>query len=254
MNPKDKSFSHPTNKSSPSSSSSLPTDFKIFSATETSSFQLGSVSIISPGKKLGLPEMKPLLSVTPASSPLMEFEPFSPGRASPSIFVESSKGSTFEESSGGFTGSSSSSPLNEIEALTAMKPSSSLRIERKESSNREKFSETGGGFIGGRDSGFQVKSEGENSGVPQPLECLQGNPIPPFLSKTYDLVDDPLLDKVISWGSNGQSFVVLDPVEFARGVLPRNFKHNNFSSFVRQLNTYVGIAVTQPATAGVICM
>ncbi|EXB66242.1 Heat stress transcription factor A-3 [Morus notabilis] len=77
--------------------------------------------------------------------------------------------------------------------------------------------------------------------VPQPLECLQGNPIPPFLSKTFDLVDDPAIDAIISWGSTGGSFVVWDPVEFARLVLPRNFKHNNFSSFVRQLNTYVGI-------------
>lgn len=87
----------------------------------------------------------------------------------------------------------------------------------------------------------------ENFGVvpeidpnPHPLECLQGTPIPPFLSKTYDLVDDPTLDPIISWGSLGQSFVVWDPVEFSRIVLPRNFKHNNFSSFVRQLNTYVG--------------
>lgn len=74
--------------------------------------------------------------------------------------------------------------------------------------------------------------------VPQPLECLQGNPIPPFLSKTFDLVDDTSLDPIISWGSTGESFVVWDPVEFSRLILPRNFKHNNFSSFVRQLNTY----------------
>ena len=90
--------------------------------------------------------------------------------------------------------------------------------------------------------------------VPQPLEWLQGNPVPPFLSKTFDLVDDPSLDPIISWGSTGASFVVWDPVEFARLVLPRNFKHNNFSSFVRQLNTYVGIALTQPLMAAVICM
>ncbi|WJX18022.1 hypothetical protein P8452_07867 [Trifolium repens] len=75
--------------------------------------------------------------------------------------------------------------------------------------------------------------------VPVPMECLQlNNPVPPFLSKTFDLVDDPSLNPIISWNSNGVSFVVWDPLEFARIVLPRHFKHNNFSSFVRQLNTY----------------
>ncbi|KAL1541365.1 Heat Stress Transcription Factor [Salvia divinorum] len=74
--------------------------------------------------------------------------------------------------------------------------------------------------------------------APQPLESLYETPIPPFLSKTFDLVDDPSLDKIIAWGARGDSFVVWDPVEFARMILPRNFKHNNFSSFVRQLNTY----------------
>ncbi|KAK3006011.1 hypothetical protein RJ639_016607 [Escallonia herrerae] len=78
----------------------------------------------------------------------------------------------------------------------------------------------------------------EDFGVPQPLDCLLGAPVPPFLSKTFDFVDDSGLDPVVSWGSTGESFVVWDPVEFARLVLPRNFKHNNFSSFVRQLNTY----------------
>lgn len=95
-------------------------------------------------------------------------------------------------------------------------------------------------------------TEAENSDVPQPLECLQGTPIPPFLSKTFDLVDDPSLDPIISWGSKGESFVVWDPLEFARLILPRNFKHNNFSSFVRQLNTYVGISLTQPVRAAVV--
>ncbi|KAL6123258.1 hypothetical protein ACLB2K_075780 [Fragaria x ananassa] len=65
----------------------------------------------------------------------------------------------------------------------------------------------------------------------------RGSPTP-FLSKTYQLVDDPAIDDVISWSGDGSSFVVKNPTLFARDLLPKYFKHNNFCSFVRRLNTY----------------
>ncbi|CAA2960487.1 heat stress transcription factor B-2b, partial [Olea europaea subsp. europaea] len=60
----------------------------------------------------------------------------------------------------------------------------------------------------------------------------------PFLTKTFQLVDDPSVDELISWNEDGTAFIVWRPAEFARDLLPKYFKHNNFSSFVRQLNTY----------------
>ncbi|KAJ4800297.1 Heat shock transcription factor [Rhynchospora pubera] len=75
-----------------------------------------------------------------------------------------------------------------------------------------------------------------------PLEDGNGNGngqrVTPFLTKTYQLVDDHSIDEVISWNTDGTSFVVWRPAEFARDILPRFFKHSNLSSFVRQLNTY----------------
>ncbi|KAI3471609.1 hypothetical protein Pfo_028259 [Paulownia fortunei] len=70
------------------------------------------------------------------------------------------------------------------------------------------------------------------------LEYVRKASPPPFLLKTYMLVEDPATDEVISWNGDGTAFVVWQPAEFARDLLPTLFKHSNFSSFVRQLNTY----------------
>lgn len=73
---------------------------------------------------------------------------------------------------------------------------------------------------------------------PRPMEGLHEIGPPPFLTKTYDAVEDPTTSHIVSWSRGGASFVVWNPHAFSRDLLPRYFKHNNFSSFVRQLNTY----------------
>ncbi|XP_030453761.1 heat stress transcription factor A-3 isoform X1 [Syzygium oleosum] len=151
-------------------------------------------------------------------------------------------GSFFDMENVGFSGSLS--PLMEFEAFSPLNPSSSFDLFESKPEPVFETTPVGPPFSTSaaetEEAGFPVRGGDMETavGAPQPLECLQGTPLPPFLSKTFDLVDDRSLDPIISWGSSGESFVVWDPVEFARIILPRNFKHNNFSSFVRQLNTY----------------
>ncbi|KAJ7532236.1 hypothetical protein O6H91_14G079200 [Diphasiastrum complanatum] len=84
------------------------------------------------------------------------------------------------------------------------------------------------------------------NGEASTLSIESHRPVPaPFLIKTYQLVDDTSTDEIVSWGDDGTTFIVWRPPEFARDLLPNYFKHNNFSSFVRQLNTY-GFRKTAP--------
>ncbi|KAF9908056.1 stress-responsive transcription factor hsf1 [Linnemannia zychae] len=59
-----------------------------------------------------------------------------------------------------------------------------------------------------------------------------------FLSKLYNIVSNPVSNDLIHWSEDGDSFIVTDQVRFAKEVLPKFFKHNLFTSFVRQLNMY----------------
>ncbi|KAK1417901.1 hypothetical protein QVD17_27036 [Tagetes erecta] len=81
-------------------------------------------------------------------------------------------------------------------------------------------------------------SSSSSSSSPLPREGLHEVGPPPFLTKTFDMVEDPATDSVVSWTRGRNSFVVWDSHKFSTTLLPTYFKHSNFSSFIRQLNTY----------------
>ncbi|CAI9755421.1 unnamed protein product [Fraxinus pennsylvanica] len=99
------------------------------------------------------------------------------------------------------------------------------------------FSSTGSGSVL-YERGMSVEQTGESTAAGGGVGESQRSAPTPFLTKTFQLVDDPSVDELISWNEDGTAFIVWRPAEFARDLLPKYFKHNNFSSFVRQLNTY----------------
>ncbi|CAL1396568.1 unnamed protein product [Linum trigynum] len=96
----------------------------------------------------------------------------------------------------------------------------------------------GGGCSAGSSSASIAAAGGGGGGLPRPMEGLHDAGPPPFLTKTYEIVEDSSTNHIVSWSRGNNSFVVWDPQAFSLTLLPKFFKHNNFSSFVRQLNTY----------------
>ncbi|KAJ6546447.1 transcription factor Hsf1 [Mycena vulgaris] len=71
-----------------------------------------------------------------------------------------------------------------------------------------------------------------------PVHVTQAPRIPAFLNKLYEMVNDEKTNHLIEWSASGDTFFVYDQERFSRDVLPHWFKHQNFASFVRQLNMY----------------
>jgi Heat shock transcription factor len=67
-----------------------------------------------------------------------------------------------------------------------------------------------------------------------------------FIKKTFDILEVSLSQFIIEkkeqkysdfvcWSEDGTSILIKNPTEFAQKVLPIYFKHNNLTSFVRQV-------------------
>ena len=61
---------------------------------------------------------------------------------------------------------------------------------------------------------------------------------PNFLLKLYQILENKEYKDIISWGDDGKYFIVKNLHDFTENILPKYYKHNNYSSFIRQLNMY----------------
>ena len=59
-----------------------------------------------------------------------------------------------------------------------------------------------------------------------------------FLLKLYEILEKEEYSKIIHWSKNGSYIVIENIHSLAKKILPIYFNHQNYSSFVRQLNMY----------------
>ncbi|PHH81401.1 hypothetical protein CDD82_878 [Ophiocordyceps australis] len=116
-------------------------------------------------------------------------------------------------------------------------------------SNLESAMEPWSGF--GDESALLQTNDGEGAMEQENIEVLEERSqkakreaqakrkqIPPFVQKLRSFLEDPKNEDFIRWSEKGDSFIVIDEDEFAKTLIPELFKHNNYASFVRQLNMY----------------
>lgn len=85
------------------------------------------------------------------------------------------------------------------------------------------------GNLGNSNNSQQIKKRKDSSGP---------KARPAFVMKVWSMVNDSKNHEYIRWDDDGKTFQVYHREEFMKSILPKYFKHNNFASFVRQLNMY----------------
>ena len=59
-----------------------------------------------------------------------------------------------------------------------------------------------------------------------------------FLEKLFNILKSKEDPKIIDWNEDGTKIIIFDPIKLSSKILPKYFGHQNYSSFVRQLNLY----------------
>ena len=59
-----------------------------------------------------------------------------------------------------------------------------------------------------------------------------------FLLKLYEILNNDDYNRIIHWSKNGSFIIITNIQALSKKILPKYFNHQNYSSFVRQLNMY----------------
>ena len=87
---------------------------------------------------------------------------------------------------------------------------------------------------------IKIGKEGENNLNKQfhQEKYKKKSDCPSFLLKLYQILENDEYKDIIHWDENGKNFIVQNLHDFTEKILPQYYKHNNYSSFIRQLNMY----------------
>lgn len=64
----------------------------------------------------------------------------------------------------------------------------------------------------------------------------------PFLRRTFEMIDDPNTNSIISWSASGTSFFIHDKSKL-KGLLLQYFGHDTIKNFTNCLGAYVSINI-----------
>ena len=82
------------------------------------------------------------------------------------------------------------------------------------------------------------KNENEKKDNYQKDKYKKKGEYPNFLLKLYQILENESYKDIIHWTEDGKYFIISNLHDFTEQILPKYYKHNNYSSFIRQLNMY----------------
>ena len=69
-------------------------------------------------------------------------------------------------------------------------------------------------------------------------QLINAKPQYKFITKLLDILKNKKISNIIDWSDNGETIEIRDETKFINEILPKYFKHNNMTNFIRQLNMY----------------